>query len=73
MLLQACLGLRIDGLRREIHVNRPVLPAGVDQLELRHVFVGDESVDIIFQRAGERVVAFPRGKGPSRVPIFIHA
>ncbi|HEX4079424.1 MAG TPA: amylo-alpha-1,6-glucosidase [Rhizomicrobium sp.] len=73
MLLQACLGLRIDGLRREIHVNRPVLPPDVDQLELRHVFVGDEPVDIIFQRAGERVVAFPRGKGPSRVPIFIHA
>ncbi|HEY6578911.1 MAG TPA: amylo-alpha-1,6-glucosidase [Rhizomicrobium sp.] len=72
MMLQACLGLRVDGQRREIHVDRPMLPIGIDHLELRHLFVGEEPIDIVFQRAGERVVAFPRGKGPSAVPLFIH-
>ena len=32
MLMQACLGLEIDGLDGEIHVNRPRLPIGIDQL-----------------------------------------
>jgi hypothetical protein len=73
MLLQACLGLRVDGVKREIHVDRPVLPIGIDRLELRHVRVGDVSTDIVFQHLGERVVAFPRGKSPGAVPIFIHA
>jgi len=73
MLLQACLGLRVDGIRREIHVDRPMLPIGIDHLELRHVRIGDLSTDIVFQRVGERVVAFPRGKTPSAIPIFIHA
>ncbi len=73
MMLQACLGLRIDGQKREIHVDRPVLPAGIDLVELRHVPVGDLSTDIVFQRVGERVVAFPRGPRASAIPLFIHA
>ncbi|HLY06549.1 MAG TPA: amylo-alpha-1,6-glucosidase [Rhizomicrobium sp.] len=73
MLLQACLGLRVDGIKREIHVDRPTLPIGIDHLELRHVCIGDLSTDVMFQRVGERVVAFPRGKDPSAIPIFIHA
>lgn len=73
MFLQGCLGLRIDGMRHEIHVDRPHLPSGVDLLELRHVCVGDVATDIVFQRVGERVVAFPRGKDEGAVPIYIHA
>jgi glycogen debranching enzyme len=73
MMIQACLGLRVDGQRREIHVDRPALPYGIDQVELRHVRVGEVSTDIVFQRVGERVVAFPRGRHASAVPLFIHA
>ncbi|HTT85531.1 MAG TPA: glycogen debranching N-terminal domain-containing protein [Rhizomicrobium sp.] len=73
MMVQACLGLRIDGLRREIHVDQPMLPKGTDQLELRHVRVGELSTDIVFQRVGERVVAFHRGSRASAIPLFIHA
>ena len=73
MMLQACLGLRIDGQKREIHVIRPALPNGIDYVELRHVRVGDVSTDIVFQRVGERVVAFPRGRNASAIPLFIHA
>jgi glycogen debranching enzyme len=73
MMLQACLGLRVDGVKREIHVDRPVLPIGIDHLELRHVSIGDVSTDIVFQRMGERIVAFPRSKSPGAIPLFIHA
>ena len=73
MMLQACLGLRIDGQKREIHVDRPVLPNGIDHVELRHVHVGDISTDVVFQRVGEHVVAFPRGRHASAVSLFIHA
>ncbi|HEY3778864.1 MAG TPA: amylo-alpha-1,6-glucosidase [Rhizomicrobium sp.] len=73
MFLQASLGLRVDGIKREIHVDRPQLPTGVDILELRHVRVGEVSTEIVFQRVGERVVAFPRGKNEGAVPLFIHA
>jgi glycogen debranching enzyme len=73
MMIQAGLGLRVDGQKREIHVDRPALPYGIDQIELRHVHVGDVSTDIVFQRVGERVVAFPRGRHASAIPLFIHA
>jgi glycogen debranching enzyme len=73
MMLQACLGVRIDGQKREIHVIRPALPNGIDNVELRHVRIGDVSTDIVFQRVGERVVAFQRGRHASAIPLFIHA
>jgi hypothetical protein len=46
---------------------------GIDTIVLRHLFVGSTSADIIFQRVGERVVAFPYGKDSGAVPLFIHA
>ena len=73
MILQACLGLRIDGWEGAIHLDRPRLPAGIDRLTVRHLRVGDAEVHLTFLRIGERVVAFPEGKDPSPVPILLHA
>jgi glycogen debranching enzyme len=73
MVLQACLGLRIDGWRGEIHVERPQLPMGVDRLTIRHLPVAGVSVDLTFQRLGDRVVVFSEGQGPGRqVPVLAH-
>jgi glycogen debranching enzyme len=58
MLLQACLGLRIDGQRGEIHVDHPHLPTGVDSLTIRRILVGQDHVDLTFERIGSRVVAY---------------
>ena len=68
MFLQACLGLRVDGWRGEILVDRPRLPIGIDNLVIRRLGVGDANVDIIFERVGDRVVCFriTGTKGPSR-------
>ena len=35
MMLQACLGIRVDGWHNEIHVVRPQLPPGIEQVALR--------------------------------------
>jgi glycogen debranching enzyme len=67
MVLQACLGLRIDGKRGEIHVDRPLLPEDVDRLSIRRILVGQEHVDVTFERMGSRVVAFT--EGPNAVAI----
>ena len=73
MLLQACLGLSVDGWRGEIHVDRPRLPDGIDRVTVRHLRVGAREVDLTFQRVGERVAAYPEGPEPSPVPILSHA
>jgi glycogen debranching enzyme len=73
MLLQACLGIEIDGWRGEIHVVRPRLPVGIDRLTVRHLLVGDRRLDLTFQRIGNRVAAYPEGQDPSPVPVLLHA
>jgi glycogen debranching enzyme len=72
MLLQACLGLRVDGWRGEIHVVRPALPAGIDRLEVRHIAVGRGRVNLVFQRLEGRIVAFTRGGTRDDVPVVVH-
>jgi glycogen debranching enzyme len=69
MLLQACLGLSIDGWRGEIRIDRPRLPSGVNRLSLRRLIVGQEQVDLTFERMGERIVAFADGTDQSGVAI----
>jgi hypothetical protein len=56
MLLQACLGLQVDGIRRQVTIVHPRLPADIDQLHVRHLRVGDARVDLHFQRLEERIV-----------------
>jgi glycogen debranching enzyme len=73
MMLQACLGLSIDGWKREIHVDRPRLLNGIEQLTLRHLTVGDASVDLCFRRIGGRVTVYPEGQDPSPIPVITHA
>lgn len=73
MLLQACLGLSIDGWGGVIHVERPRLPSGIDRLTIHRLAVGNATVDLTFQRVGERVTAFPVGSDPSPIPLHLHA
>ena len=69
MLMQACLGLEIDGFAGEIHVNRPRLPIGIDQLTIRRLGVGAAAVDLSFQRVGDRVVAYLETRHEGLVPL----
>jgi glycogen debranching enzyme len=71
MMLQACLGLTIDALRREVRLVRPTLPAGVDHLSLTGLTVAGATVDIDFQRMGGRIAAIPRTGGEPSVAVVI--
>jgi glycogen debranching enzyme len=72
MMLQAALGLSIDGWRREIHVDRPHLPTGVERLTIRRLRIGEAAVDLTFQRIGGRVVVYREGQDPSQIPVVSH-
>jgi glycogen debranching enzyme len=73
MMLQACLGIHIDGFRSEIHIDQPRLPIGIDNLLLRDLAVGACKVDLNFERLGKHVVATPTGADNGHVAIIIHA
>ncbi|MFZ5790792.1 MAG: glycogen debranching N-terminal domain-containing protein [Pseudomonadota bacterium] len=72
MMLQACLGLRIDGRHGEIHVDRPHLPVGIDHLAIRGLSLGDKRLDLVFQRIGERVVVLPETRSEDAPPVLVH-
>ena len=73
MLMQACLGLQIDGWSGEIHVTRPRLPIGIDNLTIRHLAVADNAVDLTFQRVGDRVGAFLADRHEGLVPLIVRS
>jgi glycogen debranching enzyme len=70
MLLQACLGLRIDVRGRALMVDHPRLPVDIDNLRVQQLSVGPQRVDLVFERIGERVVAFiDQQHGPAPVHL----
>jgi glycogen debranching enzyme len=69
MMMQACLGISIDANRGEIVLVDPRLPIGIDRLAVERLRVGAQSVDLIFERQGDRVAV--RAEGP--VPLTIRS
>ncbi|THD77383.1 MAG: amylo-alpha-1,6-glucosidase [Phenylobacterium sp.] len=60
MMLQACLGLTIDGAAGMVDIKDPHLPIGIDHFSLLKLGVGDETLDLHFERKGAEVLL--RGK-----------
>lgn len=50
MMLQACLGLTIDGGRCRIVLRSPTLPPGIDRVSIRSLSVGSATVDLTIHR-----------------------
>ena len=73
MLLQACLGLKVDGWKGEIEVTNPRLPIGIDNLEIRHIRVGDASVDVVFERVRDRVVCYLDRRHEGMAPLIVRS
>ncbi|MCR5877936.1 hypothetical protein [Phenylobacterium sp. J367] len=55
MLLQACLGVTVDGAAHEVRIRDPHLPVGIDHLRIDNLAVGDARVSLKFDRAGRLV------------------
>jgi glycogen debranching enzyme len=50
MLLQACLGMRIEATLRRIFFSHPLLPESLQEVELFGLRVGDASIDLRLER-----------------------
>lgn len=72
MLLQASLGVRIDGRRKEVHIERPLLPIGIESLSIRDLPVGDVCIDLEFHRLGAEVVVVPAKHVDGGVCVLAH-
>ena len=72
MLLQAILGIRIDGAAKEVHIERPLLPEGIDSLRVYELPVGDAQIDIEFHRLGAQVGAVPFRHLEGGVKVLAH-
>jgi glycogen debranching enzyme len=55
LLIQACLGLRIEGVGNRVIFERPCLPEGIPQLSIRGLRAGPASVDLFFERQADNV------------------
>jgi glycogen debranching enzyme len=55
LLLQSSMGLSIDAVRKQIVLNRPVLPGFLEQVRIRNLVVGQASVDLMLFRSGNAV------------------
>jgi len=64
MLLQACLGLSIDGERGEVEIRNPSLPLGIDRLSVGDLQISDGAIDLTFERQGNRVAVHSNSRGP---------
>ena len=71
MMLQAALGLTVDGWSGEVRIDRPRLPAGIERLTIRRLGVGAATVDLSFQRVGSQVAVYPEPGTPAEVPIIV--
>jgi glycogen debranching enzyme len=70
LLLQACLGLSVSSVSREIRFDRPLLPASLNELQIRDLRVGNAFVDIDLTRHGTDVgVNVLRREGPVEVLV----
>ena len=50
MLLQALLGLSIDGVTRRITIKNGLVPEFLQQVRIEHLRIGDGSVDLVLER-----------------------
>src|SRR5579871_1133584 len=72
MLLQACLGLTIDGWSRQVRIEHPRLPTGIDRLTVANLPVGAARITLHFHRVEQRVVAYSDQGSHDPVSVLVH-
>jgi glycogen debranching enzyme len=50
LLLQSCLGLRIEAIRSRLSFSQPVLPPSLEHIEMKNLRIGDATVDLLLER-----------------------
>jgi glycogen debranching enzyme len=72
MLLQACLGVRIDGWSGQISITEPRLPTGIDRLTVENLRIGKRHITLRFQRVDQQVVALSEAAHGDRISVLVH-
>jgi len=68
LMLQSALGIRIDAIEGVVEIDDPVLPSGIDRLNITNLQVGEGRVDLAFQQLGAHTTVIPlRRDGPVSV------
>ena len=68
LLLQACLGLDVDAIRRRVTFNRAMLPESIDWLRITTLRVGESTVDLLLERHPHDVgVTVLQRRGPVEI------
>lgn len=62
MILEACLGIRLNAELDRITFDRPFLPEGVPQLTIRNLRCGRCVVDLLLERRGDSVLVHRESK-----------
>ncbi len=70
-LLVSLLGLTPEAFDGRLRVVRPVLPNGVDRVDLRRLRVGEARVDLRFTREGDQGVAVAVVKQDGRLDVVV--
>jgi glycogen debranching enzyme len=55
LLFQACLGIKVDGVSRQVALVRPTLPDFLSEIRIVNLQVGNSSLDLDVMRRGEDV------------------
>ena len=55
LLLQACLGLTVDGVERCVRFSDPYLPPEISQLSMKGLEVGSSSLDLLVERRDKSI------------------
>ena len=70
LMLQAILGLRIDGFERRIIIESPVLPEGMGSLAIEDLRVGDGFASFMVQGSPKGATVAITGKhGPITIEV----
>ncbi len=72
LLVQAALGLEVDGRRRRVELRHPRLPPGVEEMRIHHLRVDGGAVDLLLRRhGGEVAVNVLRREGELAVEVVL--
>lgn len=69
MMLQACLGLTVNGAERRVEIVNPRLPIGIDRLVVEDLRVGPFNVRLSFEDEGAKVAV--RVEAPEGVTVSV--
>jgi glycogen debranching enzyme len=70
LLLQSCLGLRIEAPRSRLSFLQPVLPPFLEHIEIKNLRIGEAEVDLLLERHAKNVnIGIMRREG--RVEIVV--